>query len=236
MRHWRTATLFCLALCAAHASAARAASETPLQRADRLLSGYFSIPNASAAVSYRFSDKELTVDGLEPGGNLLWFGIGRDRSDGVSTRVVKKRGLLTDKDLDGSVTLRSKNDIPPLSVFLLADIEHQEATILSPGRLRLHRVSGSVAQLRAGAKRWQLTGRKVHILWMRIGGGVWYQRFRDGGPNDRDFVGNGRMSVRLTDFEPQYPPEKPPPSAVASGDFFVLVDERSLRVLVVEVE
>jgi len=211
-------------------------AETPLERLDRLHTSSFSIPNASGSIRLEFREKDIVATELEGGGSLEWFAVQRERVNKVSTRVRVVQGRGTDDDLDGSLTLRSEIPIPSGSVYLLTDEGYREFTVASPRALKLSTVTPEELQLEEGGDFLVVPGRKIHVLWFRIGEGLWHQRFQDGSFEDQDKEGNGQIVVSLADLKGQEEREEPPPENVALGDYFVLLDERSLQLAIVEVK
>ena len=206
----------------------------------RPFGSYFAIPNASSAPEILFEESRVEISSIPPGGRILWFVLGRERINRATTKILRRKGELTDDDQDGTVELTTDRKIPPASIWIFVEPrqrqQQQQLVIASPIPMRLRVASLDRAGLRDGAELLLAGGRGLDALWVRPNAGIWHATLRDGHPEDQDGVGNGRIRAALSEFRPQFPIDRSPPARIRKNDVFIMVDERTLRVVVVRVD
>ncbi len=194
-----------------------------------------SLPDSSSGARVFYGDSEVRVDGLTPGTRVVWFALGLERVANAWSSVVRQRGEEVDNDLDGSLTFESPQKIPRSSVWAFVDVDGEQVYASSPSGARFRLVEADRTRFRKGARRLLLQGTSWDVLWFRKQQGIWQLTSKDGGPGDRDGVGNRRMDISADDFVARFPEGRDPPRSLEAGDIVLAVNRDSLGVTLVEI-
>jgi len=176
-------------------------------------------------------DDVLSVAGLTPGGQVVIFGAGRDRSP---WRVEHLMVLETrvDDDVDGTVTVDLDISIPLQSVWWAVDYSTGDYAIGTPDGYTaddrglpdgaiMHRATDDTVIVLAGSP-------ETNGLVVRPGVGVWTVQAGDGALNDQDGSPNGVTEIPISGFQAASESGPADLGDLMPGDVLVLVNPRTL--------
>ncbi|MEP7009931.1 MAG: hypothetical protein ABJC13_06385 [Acidobacteriota bacterium] len=170
-------------------------------------------------------------------GKVVFFGVSRqiDPDEIVTRRRLAE--LRADEDGDGVVTLALDRPVAPVSVWAAVDLASGDVAVVSPtgsrtprggfrGRGLGHRETGrgTVHDLRFQSE--------LLVVRPGVGGGAWTLTAGDGNVGDEDGDANGELETALDRMTP-LDASPAPPEDFGPGDVVLLVDPRSLEVVLV---
>ena len=170
------------------------------------------------------SRKSVTVTGITPGADVVFFGAGMDQ-DGFTSTLSRWCRIVKDDDKDGAVTFVPANDIPPKFILVVADARNGQFTIASPegfSTRRPVRKKEFLANASGVIERIASPGPSADAIYIHPGGGIWNVRSWDGAPEDGDHQPNGVTVLSLADFKPLGTPGEKPAAFAPGGTLFVV--------------
>ncbi|MGA7617465.1 MAG: hypothetical protein WBX15_20055 [Thermoanaerobaculia bacterium] len=189
-------------------------------------------PSMASAVGIEFSDSDLIVTGVTPGGSVSVFG---EESEPKTywTNFVRKDEFLSDADADGVVRLEGV--VLPKSVWVAVDLTTGDYAVASPPGFPLQRFDLPGNALEQGAPGQFNKLRKeinfAEIFWCRPGVGAWKATAGDDGETDEDGAADGKIEISPAGFTGP----SPAPQHFQRGDVIALIHPYTLQVFVTKV-
>lgn len=146
-----------------------------------------------------FEDQAVVVSGVTPKGQVVWFSVAK-QIEGYMAHFVRREEILPDADGDGSVRFELDRAVPLQSIWVAIDLATGEAAVATPEGYSLRDASAPPGRGRGepGRPDWVEEGREIlEILLVRPGQGAWGLTVGDGGVNDDDSRGDGRITAAL---------------------------------------
>jgi hypothetical protein len=174
-------------------------------------------------------ENAVTITSVTPGGEVVLFACDKRALNG-GTRASSQQSVLHDTDHDGVVSLQTQPAFR--SVWIAVDSTTGAVAAGAPFPLEIYPItSASLARDSAGAiVRFEVELSRMAMLVIRPGGGAWIARGWDGAEQDRDGMGNGRLSLAFADAVPVTEGDPAAPAALRSGDVIAAVDLGRLEV------
>lgn len=176
-----------------------------------------SSAGAAAPPSVGFESRAVVVTGLTPDGKFLLFGLANEEYR--RPRRISHKASVFPVGENGEFRLDLPNRIPDTSVWVAADLESGECTVVAPRtrKAKIFAIPANALTRRGNGVRARLeTGQDDHVLlYIRPGVGAWQ-------------LTGGRVSELQAMTPVDDSPE--PPDDFRSGDFVVTVDPFSLVV------
>ncbi len=193
------------------------------------------VPGTADALHLEIQGPLLVASPTEAG--VVFFGVSREIAfDDVVTRR-RTAEIRTPEDRSGIVRLDLGGPVVPASVWVAVDLAtgdfatvspsgvvNQSDTFLGGGVGRGPGGSGVVSDLRAQAE----------LLVVRPGVGSWALALGDGSSEDADGLADGQLTAPLDQMTPLAAAPPPPPDFL-SGDVVLLVDPRTLEIVVTRI-
>lgn len=184
---------------------------------------------AAAAPSITFDGKQVVVKGVTPGGDVACVGVWRELGD-TMPRLVRWDRVVRD-DGDGAVTFDVGRDVPPFSVWAVADVTTGDTDIV-PGPGTDPRPAAFASDL-VGSKRdgtFAFADRRAYLelLVVRPGTGAWAISAGDGGAGDDDKTPDGVIVPALAQSHP-VTSISTRPAALSAGDVILAIDPESFE-------
>ena len=179
-----------------------------------------------------FAARTVTAKGLTPHADAVFFAIGRIPLPAAHMMsIVRWRQVVTDDDGDGSVTLSVNRDIPPESIWIVANLTNGDYTVVRPSGPGLERAPSSNPLRKHGTRvdTFSFEGQSVDLLYIHAGKGAWWWMARDGSPGDADGL-NGRAAVSISDAAP-LAVHSARPADFAPGGTLLAIDYQTLDVV-----
>lgn len=172
------------------------------------------------------SAKSVTVTGITPGADVVFFGAGLE-PDGFTSVLSRWCRIIRDDDKDGVVTYVPKDAIPAKFILAVADARNGQFTIASPEGFSVRRPSRARSYLSNGSgpvDRIASPGPSADAIYIHPGGGIWNVRLLDGSPEDADHQPNGVTVLTLADFKPLGGSSGEKPSSFVPGGTLLVID------------
>lgn len=189
--------------------------------------------SADAQLALRFEEQAVSATGISPGGSSVWLAVSLEQPE-VYVRLVTRRQVLTDPDRDGEAIFEVLPVVPPRSAWIVVDVESGQVALGAPegGRLRQRPMpEGAIHRLKGeGLDAVTVDGRRLEVLLVRPGVGAWGGRLGDGGPLDRDGLGDGKVALALVDL-PNLAGGERAPTTLEKGDVFAVVNRETLDLI-----
>jgi hypothetical protein len=170
-----------------------------------------------------FTAQAVQVQGMTPGGIVVWFGIGRDVVE--YSAIQSQRQQTTVADTQGTAVLAVANGVPAQSVWVAVDLKTGAYAQGSPAGFAAGRyeLGGGALGLGSGALPDQLLDRSdfVHLLLVRPGKGAWALTVGRGGADDESSPGDASLRVSFGKLEPLVPGVAAPAKLNAKDLLFV---------------
>jgi hypothetical protein len=205
----------------------------PLALALVLSSGMGSRAIAQTPLSLAFEPQAVTVAGATPGGDVVFWGVYRERLARVSTRV----GRLGDRvmaDASGAARVDLGRDVPGLSVWAAVDLASGRTALGSPGGFQWAEIDPKGRRIDKALGRLAVDRHALSVLVVRPGAGSWQLNVFDGGVLDEDGAYDGSLRASLSAFLPD-PKSGHAPPQFQTGDVVVAVDPDDLAAFAVTV-
>lgn len=194
----------------------------------------FSVRQASAPpeLALTFEDAAVVAAGLTPGGDAVFWSVGREPL-GYHQRVVRSEGIEVVDALGEARFEPEEGAILLKSVWAVVDTATGGFAVGAPERFHLREVPFPGRGFEVGAP--GLVNRLRHeleslfVLVVRPGVGAWRLEAWDTSEKDRDGEDDGRVLMDLEDLEPMEASGAGPPERFARDDVIVVVEPVSLR-------
>jgi hypothetical protein len=154
---------------------------------------------ATAEPVLSFEDQAVVVSDVTPKGQVVWFSVAK-QIEGYMAHFVRREEILPDTDGNGSVRFELDRTVPLQSIWVAVDLATGEAAVATPEGYPLRDASAPPGRGRGepGRPDWVEEGREIlEILLVRPGQGAWGLTVGDGGANDDDSHGDGRITAAL---------------------------------------
>jgi hypothetical protein len=188
-----------------------------------ILSAQSAGPKAPAITIQKTS---ITVDGLTPQGQVVWFSVAREVADDDVATVVSRSDVKTDEDGDGKVVWELEGEVPLRSIWVAVDLATGRFAAATPAGYPLRRVGFRGRGLARGTQRSDHVEDARHsaeILLVRPGKGAWRSKVSDGRSDDEDGFADGQIAAALDRLRPVAGTAEPP-SRFDPNDVVVLID------------
>lgn len=187
--------------------------------------------SAPPELAVTFEEAAVVAAGLTPGGDAVFWSVGREPLGAVQ-RVVRHHGLAV---VDALGEARFEPDTSAVllkSVWSVADLETGALAIAAPPGFVLREIpfpgNGFAVGAPGRVNRLRHPKSALDLLMIRPGVGAWRLRAHDTGAKDRDGEDDDRVMTDLDDLEPFDPAGPEPPERFARGDVVVVVDPHDL--------
>jgi hypothetical protein len=195
-------------------------------------------PAAEVAPAITFEETAVLVSGATPEGDVVVFGLGRDRERAIPRTLRMEQRLAA--DLDGALRWELPEPVMARSVWAAVDLATGEYVLAAPEGHELDRVELPAQGLGANARFLEHEGRFLDLLLVRPasgpGGeeavGFWGVAMGDGAGLDRDGEANSRLTLDVIDLL-ALGDSPPAPERLSPKDVLVGVDPQTLRVYAV---
>lgn len=154
---------------------------------------------ATAEPVLAFEERAVVATGLTPKGEVVWFSVAKQIEGGMA-HFVRRDDVLPDTDGDGTVRFELDRTVPLQSIWVAVDLATGAAAVGTPEGYTLRDASAPPGRGRGAAGRpdWVEEGRELlELLVVRPGQGAWGMTLGDGGANDDDGRGDGRITAVL---------------------------------------
>ncbi len=193
---------------------------------------------AQTPLTLRFEAQAATVAGATPGGDVVFWGVYRERLARVSTSV-GKLGDRVSADAAGAARLDLGRDVPGLSVWAAVDLASGQVALASPAGFQWAEIDPQGRRIDKALGRLAVDRHELSILLVRPGltagsSGSWQLDVFDGGALDEDGAYDGSLRAALAAFLPDRKAGHAPPRFEA-GDVLVAVDPADLAAFSVTV-
>lgn len=192
--------------------------------------GLLSLTNVvAAAPRIAFSPSGATAEGIQRGGEAVWFvhAVGDFSGMARMSRIVR---VVADEDRDGIVALDA--ELPASSVWAVVDLATGEYAVARPeGALPLRELTEHGSGWGNGSGHLDFNVSEVDVLLVRPGSGVWELQCQQGGARDGDGLANNNLRVRLSDMKKLHGSGPTPPVALPR-DLVIAVHPRRLLTFV----
>ena len=194
---------------------------------------------SSSARALKLEILDQTLIASSSQGNVVFFGVSReiDPDDVVTRRTLAE--VRADEDGDGIVSLALDRPVAPTSVWAAVDLATGESALATPLGFVLQQgtwLGRGVGHSGPEPERGTLQDERFQseLLVVRPGLGAWTISTGDGSATDEDGAADGATETaldRMTALESS----SRPPEDFAEGDVLLLVDARSLEVVLEKV-
>ena len=178
-----------------------------------------------------FDEKQVLVEGLTPGGQVVLFSVAREPAPFVS--VMARREVILSGDGSGGATFDLDSGVPLCSIWVAVDLADGDFTVATPPGYPLRELNLPAGSLRNGPKgkldRLFKESHLIEILVARPGGGAWAATVSDGSDEDEDGPANGTLTFGLERLE-RVGESPAAPDEFAAGDVLVAIDPEAMRV------
>lgn len=188
-----------------------------------LLSG-----TALAQVEISFDEEGANASGVTAGGDVVFFGVSRDRGEWFD-HFYHWRRIIKDDDLDGTVTFVREEPFPLLSALVVVDLTLGEYAIATayPHETAIPPLDLGGAQTAPDGRltAFAQVGKRIDVLVSRAGtgAGAWGASVIDGGPLDQDTIADGTVTIAFAALPP-LGGKTAPLDGVRPGDVVALAD------------
>jgi len=184
-----------------------------------------------------FTDKEVRVEGLTPGGQAVWLSVAREKPSWI-TSIVRRDGFVADDDKDGQVRIEYDDALSRNSAWVVVDFETGDYAFATPEGMNWREVdfpAKALARDTAGAAKGFVAKRGfVELLFVRPGIGAWGLPVCDGSVTDEDRPTQGVLQVSLSRLRPlKGTAADTAPEAANVGDVMAAIDVDHHDVMVV---
>jgi len=141
----------------------------------------------------------VTIRGVTPGGRVAWLGVAREQPEYFRTTIIRRDGVLVDRDRDGIVSITLTDDVPASSVWIAVDVSSGQAAAVAADPLFDLPLEETLASAgKAGAGLVELAADRhdyLEVLFVRPAVGAWRASAGDGGVSDGDGAPDGRIQL-----------------------------------------
>ena len=178
-----------------------------------------------------WSGATARVQGVTPGGTVIWFAAIRDVEEyAVAQTNVAQTGSA---DATGTASLTLANPISPYSIWVAVDYQTGawvtgspspvfplQQTVLHPAALSIGNAETPDYLLDAADR--------IQVLLVRPGQGAWTKTLGRGGVDDESSPADGKLKLRLHNLDPLISAAAPAPDKVAADDLLFLVHPQTM--------
>ena len=186
--------------------------------------------DSAATATVAFAGKKVTVSGLRPGAQVVFFGVAKipRRYD---FRITRWQQIATDDDHDGVITFEADVVIPVSSVWAVVDLQTGQATLAAPEDFGVRRIPLGRSAIPKTADQLTFDSSYLDLLYVHAGLGVWTWHGTDGGNNDEDGA-NGKTTIDIR--KAVHIAGAAPLSVFSPGGTLIAIDYINLTVLEVD--
>ena len=186
--------------------------------------------------SVRFGDRTVTVTELTPGSRAILFAVGLEPK-GYFSQIFRWSSAAEDADHDGSVTVDLGREVPPMTIWCIADSKTARYSIVTPGGVDIPLVPLRSSFLRRSGGEvtdFAFDHAVIDLLYFEPGGGAWTCTDADGSATERDGP-NGLSTVSVDQFRP-LPGASDRPRQLHPGGVLVAVDFVRMEVMAMRLD
>jgi hypothetical protein len=187
---------------------------------------------AAAPPTLTFSPQTVQVQGMTPGGTVVWFGMGLDVVEYSAMRSERQETAVA--DAQGGATLAFPSAVPPQSVWVAVDLATGAFALgsppaFTPGRFNL--AAGAIFS-GTGSASDQLADPAdcVHVLLVRPGQGAWAATIGRGGVNDQSSPTDASLRFSIESLVPLTPGAAAAPARLGAKDLLFVARPRTLEI------
>jgi hypothetical protein len=208
---------------------ARKLSSVPTRRV--LCALFLALPSSLLAQpALSFETQAAVVSGLTPGGQVVWFSVARESSEGVATIVRRER--IDVADVQGGARFDLDREVPYKSIWVAVDLATGASTVATRPDFPLVEVDLPASDLLPGGgaqtSAIQDPRDAVEMLVVRPGTGAWGILVGRGGSND-EAGGDGPLRASLSRMQP-VGSSPVAPSSFDPKDLVILIDPNRLEI------
>jgi hypothetical protein len=174
----------------------------------------------------------IQVQGMTPGGTVVWFGMGLDIVEYSEMRSERQEEAVA--DAQGSATLAFPSAVPPQSVWVAVDLATGAFALgsppaFTPGRFNL--ATGAIFS-GTGSASDQLADPAgcVHVLLVRPGQGAWAGTIGRGGVNDLSSPTDASLRFEIQSLTPLAPGGAAAPARLGAQDLLFVARPRTMEI------
>lgn len=200
---------------------------------------WLAVPAEGQPVGGETLSAELTatgarVSGVTPGGEVVIFGVWRQRHVYWS-EVGRVDERVVDDDGDGEIEWDLGKPIPQAAALFAVDIASGEWASQAPQGFGLRALPQERWAMSPDGSSLQAEVKRLHLLWIRPGSDAWAGAAMDGGLGDSSASSDGEVAVPIAEIPAIGGHDAlTSPEQLQSGDLLIAVDSASLRFLVYE--
>lgn len=177
-----------------------------MRRVTLLLGGLLLLSNlASAQIGITFQADAAVASGITSGGDVVWFGVSRDRGEWLD-HFYHWRRAAKDDDVDSAVSYSREGGFPELTVLMVVDLTRGDFAVATSNPREVTfpplDLGGAQAAPDGTLISLQQPGSQLDVLVVRPSSGVWGSTVLDGGPLDLDFVADGTVTIGFSRLRP----------------------------------
>jgi hypothetical protein len=203
------------------------------------LTGFIVSSAAAATLSLSFGARSVTIDGVTPGGDVVFFAVAKEprRTNPPIPLKTQHAVLLHDDDRDGKVVFQRDQPVPLVAIWIAVDLATGQWTASGSPGFEAHGIpieefakNDNAGQLR----KLSATIPEVHALLVRPGTGAW--RIYTAKTSKVDEAGRNERPLRI-DVSAMIPfsSSLPKLNSFRPGDVLALIEPGSMRYAVTEV-
>lgn len=189
-------------------------------------------PSAPPPLEITLEEGTAKATGVTAGAQVAWLSVWRDFPE-ASLRITRIVEVTEDEDRDGATDLELEAAAPHQSVWVAVDLTSGAIAVEAPEGYPLQTPDFRPGAIQVGhggsGDLLEQDRRFLLVLLVRPGVGAWSEVVGDGGQNDVDDEGNGRLTLAFESLQPLA--ESPPlqPAVLKPGDVLVSIDMDSLE-------
>lgn len=184
-----------------------------------------------------YESQAVTVQGITPGGRVVWFSLAREVAEDDVATVVRRQEVAADEDGDGAVSLTLDREVPLRSIWVAVDLASGEYAAASPEGYPLREVAfrgRGLGRDNARADRVEDVRSYAEVMVVRPGEGAWGLTVGDGSEADEDGQADGRIAAALDRLRPVAAEGANPPQRFDPKDVVILIDPNQMELTVVK--
>lgn len=198
-----------------------------------LLLSFALAPAALAEPALTFEDQAVAVRGATPAGEVVVWGVYRERPGGVSTRIGRVYERLA-ADASGAARLDLGRAVPQLAVWAAVDVATGQLALGTPGGFALTEIEPQGRRIDRALGQIAVDRHGLEVLFVRPGAGSWRLDVHDGGPQDEDGAYDGSLRASLAALLPDAQHGNAPPR-FQKGDLLIAVDPTDLHLFTLQI-
>jgi hypothetical protein len=195
-----------------------------------------AIQAAPPGPDVQFTAHGVVARGVSPNAQVVFFGVGSIPFPArYLRRIVRWHQVVSDHGADGSVTFDLGQDMPPESVWVVADLTNGQYTLVRPTGATGHvpiRGGSALRQHGNTSDTFAFNRRNLDLLYIHPGHGAWAWTALAGSPGNAE-VSETVTSVSATTGTPLAGSDKL--ASFVPGGILVAVDNHTLEVQITRV-